>query len=98
MDFAVQLLRGKEEWSLLINVSNICVCELGTGHIIMSSYKLKCQAANRLGIYHGHLSVLMTFFACQTINYINLHNLSQSLENNGIFMGQNEWSQTEKYA
>lgn len=48
--------------------------------------------------HHGHLSVLMTFFGCQTINSINLHNLSQSSENNGIFMGPNEWSPTEKYA
>lgn len=46
----------------------------------------------------GHQSVLMTFFDCQTINSINLHNLSQSPENNGIFMGQNEWTPTEKYA
>lgn len=48
--------------------------------------------------HHGHLSVLMTFFACQTINSINLHNLSQSSENNGIFMAGNEWSPSEKYA
>lgn len=32
------------------NQGSICVCELGTSHIIMSSYKLKCLAANRLGI------------------------------------------------
>lgn len=35
---------------LLINLSNICAYEQGSGHIIMSSYKLKCLAANRLGI------------------------------------------------
>lgn len=28
--------------------------------------------------HRGHLSVLMTFFHCQTINSINLHNLTQS--------------------
>lgn len=48
--------------------------------------------------HHGLLSVLMTFFACQTINCINLHNLSQSSENNGIFMVQNKWSPTKEYA
>lgn len=83
----VRPLRRGKEWSLLISVSNMCVCEQGTSHIIMSSYKLKCLAANRLGIWmghHGHLSVIMTFFPCRTINSINLHNLSQSSENNGI--------------
>lgn len=39
-----------KEWSLLISLSNICAYEQRSGHIIMSSYKLKCPAANRAGI------------------------------------------------